>query len=767
MPLIVAGMPATGTALVAECLRACGVRLADACGPPPACSADGGRAEPWGWVDAGGSAAIAVRVASDPRSRVVACLRNPLEVAVSLHRRHGLPLDAGLSLWAGHFGTLLRVTSPANRIVAHYAAFRRDPAAATTRLAAALRLASPLDDRACRTAWHGGASAAFCDDDMVVCGVDAGIIETYRLLCAESGHADIAGLGPRPDRDLLRDLAAACRQMSRTATAPGFADHSAPALLAELATLRAELVARDEKLRDLVDDLRHDLEDERLTPATRAYRQIVRGVRGLLRDHVPRGGTVAIVSKGDEELVRQRHVTAWHFPRDQKGNYLGYHPAGDTAAIANLETVRAAGATHLVLPETHAWWLTSYPGFHRHLERHARLVESRPGAGMLYDLAPRHDVAQALGERLTEALGRRPQVLAWNAPRAADVFADAHVFEPPAASRTLPYIDRSIDVVAVADASAETLTEARRVARVAVVDANDETVIEWIERPVAPEPPSVSIVLPVHGNWPVTEACLRGLLPSLPRGWPVEVVVVDDASPDETPARLAEIADTDHRLVVLRNDENLGFVGTCNRGAAAATGDYLVFLNNDTVPLPGWLPPLIRTFQDFPTAGAVGGKLLFPDGRLQEAGGIIFADASACHFGREHPDPSWHLFNHVRPVDYVSGALLATPRELFLALGGFDPAFAPGYYEDTDYCFRLRDVGYDVLIQPASTVVHVEGGTAGTDHAVGMKRHQEINRRRFQARHAAALMRQRPRPAVIDRDSWTLLAHRGTVPGGR
>ena len=186
-----------------------------------------------------------------------------------------------------------------------------------------------------------------------------------------------------------------------------------------------------------------------------------------------------------------------------------------------------------------------------------------------------------------------------------------------------------------------------------------------------------------------------------------------------------------------------------------------MFLNNDTVPLPGWLPPLIHTFGDFPNAGAVGGKLLFPDGRLQEAGGIIFADASACHFGREHPDPSWSLFNHVRPVDYVSGALLATPRELFLALGGFDAAYAPGYYEDTDYCFRLRELGREVLIQPAATVVHVEGGTAGTDQAVGMKRYQEINRRRFQARHAAALMAQRPRPAVIDRDSWSLLAHRG------
>ena len=114
----------------------------------------------------------------------------------------------------------------------------------------------------------------------------------------------------------------------------------------------------------------------------------------------------------------------------------------------------------------------------------------------------------------------------------------------------------------------------------------------------------------------------------------------------------------------------------------------------------------------------------------------------------------------MRPVDYVSGALLATPRNLFLGVGGFDSDFAPGYYEDTDYCFRLRDLGYEVLFQPAATIVHGEGGTAGTDQAAGMKRYQEINRRRFQARHAAALLRQRTRPASIDRDSWIGLAHR-------
>jgi len=765
MPFIVAGMPAAGTALVAECLRLCGVRFLDPCGPPQACGEPRPSAEPWGWIDAGGSLVVPVWLAAHPTARVVVCLRNPLEVAASLRARHALPLDAGLALWASHADAILRATSPGQRVVVHYDALRHDADAAIGRLAGLLGLATTAQPSAVRRAWRAPRSERFSEADLVDCGIDDSLLAAYRRLCAESGHIDAASTEPRSDVDVLREvsrLAGGGDRRSAEVSTP--LERTIAALQADVARLRDELATRDDDVRDLLDDLRHDVEEDRLPPAKRAYRQTIRGVRGLVKDRVPRGGIVAVVSKGDEEIVRHRHATAWHFPRDPRGGYLGYHPAGDLAAIANLETVRAAGATHLLVPETHAWWLTSYPGFHRHLERHARLVESRPGAGLLYDLERRRDLPPLPAERLVEVLGHQPQVLAWHTARAAEHFPGGHVFTPPEGATSLPYIDHSIDVVAVERPAPETLAEARRVARTAVVDLADVPAIEWIDRPVVPEPPSVSVVLPVHGHWPVTASCLRALLPSLPAGWPVEVIVVDDASPDETPDRLAEIAAGDHRLIVLRNEHNLGFVGTCNRGAAAATGDYLVFLNNDTVPLPGWLPPLIRTFADFPAAGAVGGKLLFPDGRLQEAGGIIFADASACHFGREHPDPTWPLFNHVRPVDYVSGALLATPRELFVAVGGFDPAFAPGYYEDTDYCFRLRERGREVLMQPAATVVHVEGGTAGTDHTVGMKRSQEINRRRFQARHAAALMEQRPRPAVIDRESWSFLVHRG---GGR
>jgi GT2 family glycosyltransferase len=765
MPLIVAGMPAAGTAVVADCLRLCGVRFVEPCAGMRGCGEPAAAAEPWGWIDGSGSLIVPVWLAAHADARVVVCLRNPLEVAASLRDRHGVPIAAGLAAWSSHAHAILGATRPERRVVVHYDALRSDVVGAVTRLAERLSLPAPTDVGACRRAWRDGRSPRFTADDLVACGLDTGLVAAYRGLCDEADHVDEQRAGVHRDHDLLRDAAGAGLQQAQPGAASGI-ERTVAALQADVARLRAALAARDDDLHDLIDDLRHDVEQDHLPPEKRAYRQTIRGVRDLVKDHVPSGGIVAIVSKGDDELLRHRRRTAWHFPRDPRGGYLGYHPAGDIAAIANLETVRAAGATHLVVPDTHAWWLSSYPGFHRHLGRVARLVESRPGSGIVYDLTPRTDRPSA-AERLAEALGREPRVLAWNVARAAEVFPEATVFAPPDESPVLPYIDRSIDVVAVDRPSPSHLGEARRVARVAVVDVTGEPAVEWIDRPVVPEPPSVSIVMPVHGGWAVTQACLRILLPSLPPAWPVEVIVIDDASPDETPDELAAIAEGDRRLVVLRNEHNLGFVGACNRGAAAATGDYLVFLNNDTVPLPGWLPPLIRTFATFPTAGAVGGKLLFPDGRLQEAGGIIFDDASACHFGREHPDPAWPLFNHVRPVDYVSAAVMATPRDLFLALGGFDPTYAPGYYEDTDYCFRLREVGREVLVQPATLVVHVEGATAGTDHAAGMKRFQEINRRRFQARHAAALMRQRSRPAVIDRESWTALVHRGDAMGNR
>ncbi len=257
--------------------------------------------------------------------------------------------------------------------------------------------------------------------------------------------------------------------------------------------------------------------------------------------------------------------------------------------------------------------------------------------------------------------------------------------------------------------------------------------------------PRVSVVIPVHNHYDHTHTCLQSLLDTESDA-SFEVVVVDDASSDETPERLAEIPG----IVHLRNEENLGFVGTCNRGAEASRGEFVVFLNNDTAVSDHWLDALLGTFETFDDAGLVGAKLVYPDGRLQEAGGIVFSDGSGWNYGR-FGNPDDPAYNYVREVDYCSGAAIMLRRDLFAELGAFDTRYAPAYYEDTDLAFAVRAHGLKVYFQPAATVTHFEGVTAGTDTGSGTKRYQIINQEKFLAKWKDALARQTPAGTPIQR----------------
>jgi GT2 family glycosyltransferase len=304
------------------------------------------------------------------------------------------------------------------------------------------------------------------------------------------------------------------------------------------------------------------------------------------------------------------------------------------------------------------------------------------------------------------------------------------------AAQTLPYLDRTFDVVVIPSTAQERAPEARRVAASALIcipnDSQADLEIEWKISPAEERASArTSIIIPVFNKVSYTEGCLNQLRRTLPHNFNGEIIVVDDASSDDTPKMLEQWSKTDDRFKFVRNPVNSGFIASCNLGAEKAAGEVLVFLNNDTLPMSGWLPPLLRVLRDKPDAGAVGGKLVYPNGVLQEAGAVIFSDGSGCNFGKNDKAPNAPLYSFVREVDYCSGALLATPRALFLELGGFDTRFAPAYYEDADYCFRLREKGYRVYYQPESVIVHFEGVSSGTDITTGVKSYQAANRVKF------------------------------------
>ncbi len=240
--------------------------------------------------------------------------------------------------------------------------------------------------------------------------------------------------------------------------------------------------------------------------------------------------------------------------------------------------------------------------------------------------------------------------------------------------------------------------------------------------------PIVSIIIPVYGQLDYTLRCLASISKNTSTT-PFEIIVVDDCSQDNSAKTFQGIDGI--RLIV--NKDNQGFIRSCNVGAKAAIGKYLHFLNNDTVVSAGWLDELVRTFSEFNGTGLVGSQLVYPSGKLQEAGSIIWQDGSAWNFGRNQ-DPELPVFNYAREVDYCSGASIMLPKNLFEKLGGFDEQYMPAYCEDSDLALKVRENGYRVIYQPLSKVFHFEGVTCGTDISDGIKAFQAENRKKLYSR---------------------------------
>jgi GT2 family glycosyltransferase len=269
--------------------------------------------------------------------------------------------------------------------------------------------------------------------------------------------------------------------------------------------------------------------------------------------------------------------------------------------------------------------------------------------------------------------------------------------------------------------------------------------INYAEKWTVPsfEEPIVSIIIPAYNGWKVTNKCIRSIIQHT-HHIAYEVILADDFSTDET----KNIADSITNIIHIRNDKNVGFLDNCNNAVKYTTGKYILMLNNDTEVTDNWLLPLVSLIEKDATIGMVGSKLIYPDGKLQEAGGILWNNGSGANYGNGK-NPNAAEYNYVKEADYVSGASILIRKDVWLAVGGFDERYSPAYYEDTDLAFQVRKQGYKVMYQPLSEVIHFEGYSNGTDKdkndSQSIKSYQVINHKKFEEKWREVLQKEHQR----------------------
>jgi GT2 family glycosyltransferase/glycosyltransferase involved in cell wall biosynthesis/SAM-dependent methyltransferase len=284
------------------------------------------------------------------------------------------------------------------------------------------------------------------------------------------------------------------------------------------------------------------------------------------------------------------------------------------------------------------------------------------------------------------------------------------------------------------------------VRRPSAVKSSPELEEAAVERIALPEyeDPKVSLVIPLHAHAELTRACLESICDNTTHAG-YEVILIDDMADAGTKRLLDGVSGA----TILHNDTNIGYLRSVNKAASVARGRWLVLCNNDIEMTRNWLQVMLACAESADDIGIVTPKYVYPDGSLNEAGGIIWRDGTGMNYGRGE-QPEGFPYEYRRETDYGSAAALMVSAKLWREVGGYDERYLPMYYEDADLCFEARARGLRVMYEPEAIVVHVEGATAGNNVASGHKRHQEDNRAKFVSKWHHRLETEQMRSALTN-----------------
>lgn len=739
--------------------------------------------EPWGWKDPRNCLNLGFWLHLLPNLKVIVPIRHPLEVALSLRRRGFPSVRESLCLWASYNQAVLNETSRDSRIITHYDAYFVRPKIELERVLHffGIPVSLPVIESCVTSANPHLRHGCFAVKHLHDARVPADVIELYLSLCSEAGW--------REDDAQVQDIATASGAdpaKQKTATEVDLLGRALDAetlrnelqekrlekeqLEEELRLIRTSVQAQAETVAALEESLDWwmDIGSSALQCSTSDSEIVaqfrVLAIRTAVRRLLPEDANVVVISKGDPDLLKLDGCKVCHFPQAEDGTYAGCYPASSSAAIAHLEALRLQGADFLLIPSAAFWWLEHYRDFARHLRCRYRELPGEGSICTVFDLRqPSAQSAAGSQSAATDALaefrvrlGRPLSILNWKTDLdLAQFFPGQAVFAPPGNGRVLPYLDHTVDVVAVPQ-DPELVIEARRVASVGVLEMRNETTrtvppmaMEWLAEPRPGTCLSLDVFVDCPADHGLAVRYLRELRSTFPAGRVINLIVlggrpnlvqaVQGLNGSGATIRFVEAMQTP--------EDRLAW----NRAAAATSGDILILLDN-VLPLDGWLSPILEAFDRDERAGIVGGKLISGTGLLHAAGGVVFADGSLANFGHGDYQVDDPLYSYVRESDFVGG-LVAVRRSLFDKVGGFDCSFYSSRFAFADLCFASRRTGARVLYQPESTAVVASpavdlSGVHDSDHST------------FRGKWSNCLGRKPAPISWYDRDAWQTLAVR-------